>query len=228
MTFGATIIVLVVILLAAAIRILREYERGVIFRLGRLIRAKGPGLIWLWPFIDRMVKISLRTVVMDVPPQDVITRDNVSVQVNAVIYFRVLNPEKAVIEVENKNYPFGGACNRYYNMRSAITLDTQNLNLVRAWQKLTFQDFASYKPVLAKAKKRVGINKSFLVHSLFPLYYNFFSKLDMEVVLAQQLEEDGIQRQGSAFCYPAGIAHGFFGDLLKKELEYPDFYPCKC
>jgi regulator of protease activity HflC (stomatin/prohibitin superfamily) len=101
MTFGVTIIVLIVILLAAAIRILREYERGVIFRLGRLIRAKGPGLIWLWPFIDRMVKISLRTVVMDVPPQDVITRDNVSVQVNAVIYFRVLNPEKAVIEVEN-------------------------------------------------------------------------------------------------------------------------------
>jgi regulator of protease activity HflC (stomatin/prohibitin superfamily) len=89
------------LLLASAIRILREYERGVIFRLGRLIGAKGPGIIFLIPMVDRMVKVSLRTVVMDVPPQDVITRDNVSVQVNAVIYFRVLNPEKSVVEVEN-------------------------------------------------------------------------------------------------------------------------------
>ncbi len=101
MPYFATIIVLFLILLASAIRVLREYERGVIFRLGRLIGAKGPGLIILIPIIDRMVKISLRTVVMDVPPQDVITRDNVSVQVNAVIYFRVLSPEKAVVEVEN-------------------------------------------------------------------------------------------------------------------------------
>ena len=101
MPFLASIIVVVLLILASAIRILREYERGVIFRLGRLIGAKGPGLIILIPFIDKMVKTSLRTVVMDVPPQDVITRDNVSVQVNAVIYFRIINPEKAVVEVEN-------------------------------------------------------------------------------------------------------------------------------
>ncbi|MCK5453417.1 MAG: slipin family protein, partial [Calditrichia bacterium] len=101
MPYLATIVVLVILLLASAIRILREYERGVIFRLGRLIGAKGPGIIILIPMVDRMVKISLRTVVMDVPPQDVITRDNVSIQVNAVIYFRVLNPEKSVVEVEN-------------------------------------------------------------------------------------------------------------------------------
>lgn len=101
MPYFATIIILFIILLASAIRILREYERGVIFRLGRLIGSKGPGIIFLIPIVDRMVKISLRTVVMDVPPQDVITRDNVSVQVNAVIYFRVLNPEKSVVEVEN-------------------------------------------------------------------------------------------------------------------------------
>ena len=93
--------VVIIMILAAAIRILREYERGVIFRLGRLVGAKGPGLILLIPFVDKMVKISLRTVVMDVPPQDVITKDNVSVQVNAVIYFRVINPEKAIVEVEN-------------------------------------------------------------------------------------------------------------------------------
>jgi regulator of protease activity HflC (stomatin/prohibitin superfamily) len=98
------IVVLVVIFLVAALRILNEYERGVIFRLGRVIRAKGPGLIVLIPVVDRMVKVSLRLVVMDVPPQDVITRDNVSVKVNAVIYFRVMDPTKAVIEVENYLY----------------------------------------------------------------------------------------------------------------------------
>ena len=97
----ASILIVVILILAAAIRVLREYERGVIFRLGRLVGAKGPGLIILIPFIDKMVKISLRTVVMDVPPQDVITKDNVSVQVNAVIYFRVINPAKAIVEVEN-------------------------------------------------------------------------------------------------------------------------------
>jgi regulator of protease activity HflC (stomatin/prohibitin superfamily) len=96
-----SIVVFVLIILFSAIRILREYERGVIFRLGRLIGAKGPGLILLIPGIDRMVKTSLRTVVMDVPPQDVITKDNVSLQVNAVIYFRIINPEKAIVDVEN-------------------------------------------------------------------------------------------------------------------------------
>jgi regulator of protease activity HflC (stomatin/prohibitin superfamily) len=91
----------VIIILANAIRILREYERGVVFRLGRLISVRGPGLILLIPIIDKMVKVSLRTVVMDVPPQDVITQDNVSLKVNAVVYFRVVQPQKAVVEVEN-------------------------------------------------------------------------------------------------------------------------------
>jgi regulator of protease activity HflC (stomatin/prohibitin superfamily) len=101
MPFLISIVFFIILILASAIRILREYERGVIFRLGRLIGAKGPGLILLIPFIDRMVKTSLRTVVMDVPPQDVITKDNVSLQVNAVIYFRIINPEKAIVDVEN-------------------------------------------------------------------------------------------------------------------------------
>lgn len=95
------IIVFILMLLASAIRILREYERGVIFRLGRLIGSKGPGLILLIPLVDRMVKVSLRTIVLDVPPQDVITRDNVSVKVSAVVYFRVLDASKAIVEVEN-------------------------------------------------------------------------------------------------------------------------------
>ncbi len=101
MPFGVSILVVVILILASAIRILKEYERGVIFRLGRLTATKGPGIIFLWPLIDKMVKISLRTVVMDVPPQDVITKDNVSVQVNAVLYFRVVDPAKSVVEVEN-------------------------------------------------------------------------------------------------------------------------------
>lgn len=94
----------IIFILANAIRILREYERGVIFRLGRLLASKGPGLILLIPIVDRMVKISLRVVVMDVPPQDVITKDNVSVKVNAVVYFRVMDPNKAVTEVEDYMY----------------------------------------------------------------------------------------------------------------------------
>lgn len=98
------IILLVVIILANAIRILREYERAVVFRLGRLSGVKGPGLILLIPLIDRMVKVSLRTIPMDVPPQDVIMHDNVSVKVNAVIYFRVVEPDKAVINVEDYLY----------------------------------------------------------------------------------------------------------------------------
>ena len=98
------IIILAILFLASAIRILKEYERGVIFRLGRVIGAKGPGLIILIPVVDRMLKVSLRLVAMDVPPQDVITRDNVSVKVNAVIYFRVMDPNNAVVEVENYLY----------------------------------------------------------------------------------------------------------------------------
>ena len=98
------IVILVVLFLATAIRILNEYERGVIFRLGRVIAAKGPGLIILIPVVDKMVKVSLRLLVLDVDSQDVITRDNVSVKVNAVIYFRVIDSVKAIIEVEDYQY----------------------------------------------------------------------------------------------------------------------------
>lgn len=98
------LIVFLFILAASAIKILREYERGVVFRLGRLIGAKGPGLILIIPGIDKLLKISLRTVTLDIPPQDVITRDNVSIKVNAVVYFRVMDPNKAVVEVENYLY----------------------------------------------------------------------------------------------------------------------------
>lgn len=95
------IVFLVLIILSNAIRILKEYERGVIFRLGRLIGAKGPGIILLIPLVDRMIRVDLRTITFDVPPQDVITKDNVSVKVNAVLYFRVMDPNKAIVAVAN-------------------------------------------------------------------------------------------------------------------------------
>src|SRR5512136_519293 len=98
------VVVLVIMFLAASIRILNEYERAVIFRLGRIIPTKGPGLIILIPVVDRMVRVDTRTITMDVPSQDVITRDNVSIKVNAVIYFRVVDSMKAIVEVENYLY----------------------------------------------------------------------------------------------------------------------------
>ncbi len=101
--FGAFIVL--VLLIINAIKILPEYERGVVFRLGRLLpEPKGPGVVFIFPVLDRMVRISMRTVVHDVPPQDVITKDNVSIKVNAVVYFRVMNPRNAVVEVENYHY----------------------------------------------------------------------------------------------------------------------------
>ena len=98
------LVIFLVIILSSAIRILNEYERGVIFRLGRIIATKGPGLIFLIPVVDKMQKVSLRLVTMDVPTQDVITKDNVSVKVNAVVYFRVVDSNKAIVEVENFLY----------------------------------------------------------------------------------------------------------------------------
>src|SRR3974377_27432 len=97
-------VVLVVMFLASAIRILNEYERGVIFRLGRIIDTKGPGLIILIPIVEKMVKVELRTIAMEVPSQDVITRDNVSIKVSAVMYFRVIDSNRAITEVENYLY----------------------------------------------------------------------------------------------------------------------------
>ena len=103
--FGYIVVLaLLAMIIGSAVRILVEYERGVVFRLGRFVGVRGPGLRFIIPVIDRLVKVSLRTIAMDVPPQDVITRDNVSVKVNAVIYFRVVQPEKALIDVENYLY----------------------------------------------------------------------------------------------------------------------------
>ena len=106
MSIGAIIgiviaVIFAIIILSASIRILREYERGVIFRFGRLRGAKGPGIFLIIPFVDKMIKVDLRTVTLDVPPQDIITKDNVPVNVNAVVYFRVMDPAKAIVAIEN-------------------------------------------------------------------------------------------------------------------------------
>ncbi len=98
--FLAVVAIAIIVLLISAVRILREYERGVVFLLGRFYKVKGPGFIIIIPFIQQMVKVDLRTIVMDVPTQDVISQDNVSVHVNAVVYFRVIDPQKAIIQVE--------------------------------------------------------------------------------------------------------------------------------
>ncbi len=115
------LLVLAVTLAAASVRILREYERAVVFRLGRLIGAKGPGIVLLIPAIDRMVKVDLRTVTLDVPPQDLITRDNVPAKVNAVSYYRVIDPVRAIVEVE-----------RYHSATSQIAQTTLRSLLGRA------------------------------------------------------------------------------------------------
>ncbi len=104
MIYYAIALAVLLLLIGSAVRILLEYERGVVFRLGRFAGVKGPGLRFIIPVVDKLVKVSLRTIVTDVPPQDVITKDNVSIKVNAVTYFRVISPEKALIEVENFLY----------------------------------------------------------------------------------------------------------------------------
>jgi regulator of protease activity HflC (stomatin/prohibitin superfamily) len=112
------LVIFIIIIASASIKILREYERGVIFRLGRLIGAKGPGIIFIIPGVDRLLRISLRTVALEIPPQDVITRDNVSIKVNAVVYFRVIDPNKAVVEIEN--YLYGTSQLAQTTLRSVI------------------------------------------------------------------------------------------------------------
>lgn len=97
----AIVVVIVVLLILSGIKVLREYERAVIFRLGRLVPSRGPGIIYVIPIVEQMRRVELRTITMDIPPQDVITRDNVSIKVSAVLYFRVLDPNKAIVQIEN-------------------------------------------------------------------------------------------------------------------------------
>lgn len=131
LNFGFISISILVLLLISAFRILREYERGVIFMLGRFYKVKGPGLIIVIPLIQQMVRVDLRTIVMDVPTQDVISRDNVSIKVNAVVYFRVIDPEKSIIQVENFYDP---PVNWH---RQPYALFWVSMNWMKCWQNVS-------------------------------------------------------------------------------------------
>ena len=120
MTTWLFVAIFIVYLLWSVFKILNEYERGVIFRLGRLVGTRGPGLIILIPGIEKMVKVSLRLVTLDVPPQDIITKDNVSVKVNAVVYFRVMNPDNAIIEVEDFLYATSQLAQTIFNLNNCV------------------------------------------------------------------------------------------------------------
>jgi len=145
------IIFLIVYFLSSAIRILREYERGVVFRLGRIIPVKGPGLVIILPVVDKLVKVSLRTVTMDVPAQDIITKDNISVKVNAVVYFRVMDPIKAITEVED--YYFATSQIAQTTLRSILGhITLQPLRSLKQHSE-AFLDKASLMIYLQKGKK---------------------------------------------------------------------------
>jgi len=124
--------------------------------------------------------------------------------------------EVMTIEVQGKTYPFGGACDKYYNQRLEIKHNAKNLVNLR--QELIFTKYAQHKPI--NPKYSIGISKSFLTNTFYPLYYNFFSKLGMQVILSDTITKEGCEKKGSAFCYPAEISHGLFDDLIKKQPDY--------
>jgi predicted CoA-substrate-specific enzyme activase len=128
----------------------------------------------------------------------------------------------AVIEVEGRKYPFGGACNRYYNLRHNVRHDVAQLDLVSVRQKLVFERYGAGLAAAPRGRGRIGMNRSFLVNTYFPLYSNFFGRLGFEVVLPDLPTQEGIDQRGAAFCYPVELAHGFFDTLLKSEPR-PDF-----
>ena len=129
--------------------------------------------------------------------------------------------EIAVIGVEGKKYPFGGACNRYYNLRHNVRYDIESLDLVRLRQQLVFDTYAAYRPD-GPIQGRIGINRSFLVNTYFPLYSNFLVNLGFEVILPDEPSQEGIDQRNAAFCYPAELTHGFFYSLLNSDqkLDY--------
>jgi hypothetical protein len=125
------------------------------------------------------------------------------------------------VRIEGKIYPFGGACNRWLNVRSHLKVDTEQFDLVKKYEKLIFPDhFAHEERELGPAAPTVGINKSFYVNSFYPLYRHFFHRLGFRVRLPEHLEKEGIDYKGAAFCYPAEIAHGFFLNLLNTKPDY--------
>ncbi len=175
------LIIFLIILAAAAIKILREYERGVIFRLGRLIGAKGPGIIFIIPGVDKLLRVSLRTVALEIPPQDVITHDNISLKVNAVVYFRVVDPNKAVVEIEN--YLYGTSQLAQTTLRSVIG-QSQLDELLSERDKINLQ----LQEMLDKQTEPWGIKVSLVETKQVDL------DTDMQRAIARQAEAERERR----------------------------------
>jgi len=175
------LIVFIVIMAASAIKIVREYERGVIFRLGRLIGAKGPGIFFIIPGVDKMLRISLRTITLEIPTQEVITRDNISIKVNAVVYFRVIDPNKAVVEVEN--YLYATSQLAQTTLRSVIG-QSQLDELLSERDKVNFQ----LQGILDKQTEPWGIKVSLVETKQVDL------DVDMQRAIARQAESERERR----------------------------------
>ncbi|MGQ9648005.1 MAG: slipin family protein [Thermodesulfobacteriota bacterium] len=175
------VIIFLLILAASAIKILREYERGVIFRLGRLIGAKGPGLIFIIPGVDKLLRVSLRTVALEIPSQEVITRDNISIRVNAVVYFRVMDPNKAVVEIEN--YLYGTSQLAQTTLRSVIG-QSQLDELLSERDKINIK----LQEIIDKQTDPWGIKVSLVETKQVDL------DTDMQRAIARQAEAERVRR----------------------------------
>jgi len=175
------VIIFLLILATSAIKILREYERGVIFRLGRLIGAKGPGLILIIPGVDKLLRVSLRTVALEIPSQEVITRDNISIKVNAVVYFRVVDPNKAVVEIEN--YLYGTSQLAQTTLRSVIG-QSQLDELLSERDKINLR----LQEIIDKQTAPWGIKVSLVETKQVDL------DTDMQRAIARQAEAERVRR----------------------------------
>ena len=219
------VIIFLLILAASAIKILREYERGVIFRLGRLIGAKGPGIIFIIPGVDKLLRISLRTVALEIPPQDVITRDNVSIKVNAVVYFRVVDANKAVVEIEN--YLYGTSQLAQTTLRSVIG-QSQLDELLSEREKINLQ----LQDILDQHTEPWGIKVSLVEIKQVDLDTNMQRAIARQAEAERERRAKVIHAEGEAQAaaklaeaannmsvYPAAIQLRFLQTLTKVSSE---------
>ncbi len=202
------LIVFVIIIAAAAIKILREYERGVIFRLGRLIGAKGPGLILIIPGVDKLLRVSLRTVALEIPSQEVITRDNISIKVNAVVYFRVVDPNKAVVEIEN--YLYGTSQLAQTTLRSVIG-QSQLDELLSERDKINLR----LQEILDKQTAPWGIKVSLVETKQVDL------DTEMQRAIARQAEAERVRRAKVIHAEGEALAAEKLADAANVLSVYP-------
>ena len=202
------LIVFVIIIAAAAIKILREYERGVIFRLGRLIGAKGPGLILIIPGVDKLLRISLRTVALEIPPQEVITRDKISIKVSAVVYFRVVDPNKAVVEIEN--YLYGTSQLAQTTLRSVIG-QSQLDELLSERDKINIR----LQEIIDKQTEPWGIKVSLVETKQVDL------DTEMQRAIARQAEAERVRRAKVIHAEGEALAAEKLADAANTLSVYP-------